>query len=128
VQRFTADGAFINKFGKRGDAEGEFGLIKGIAVDSEDHIYVTDARLNRVTIFSKDGVGLMTFGDAYPQGSKSATVLGIGGFNGLQSIYIDEEDRIYISDQYNNSIQIFQYLNKDYLKMYPLSGPARSLL
>ena len=43
VQVFDKDERFYSKFGRHGDASGDFSNPKGIAVDSEGHIFVVDA-------------------------------------------------------------------------------------
>ncbi|MFC1616656.1 carboxypeptidase regulatory-like domain-containing protein [Candidatus Margulisiibacteriota bacterium] len=58
VQKFRADGTFVAKWGKNdgngdsGDGDGEFNYPEGIAVDSEDNIYVIDNSNDRVQVFS----------------------------------------------------------------------------
>ena len=42
VEIFDADGKFISTFGKNGDGPGYFARPKGIAVDSDGHIWVAD--------------------------------------------------------------------------------------
>jgi DNA-binding beta-propeller fold protein YncE len=42
VQKFTLDGIFITKWGSYGKGNGEFDGPSGIAVDSDDNVYVTD--------------------------------------------------------------------------------------
>lgn len=119
IQRFTSDGAFINAFGKRGDKGGDLALAKGVAVDSEGHIYVTDARENRITIFSDKGEYLLSFG--FPHAQQPGSNVVAGGFLLPQGISIDENDRIYVADQQNARVQIFQYLNARYLQQNPIS-------
>lgn len=122
IQRFTNQGKFVLKFGQRGDSPGDFSIIKGVAVDSEGHIYVSDGKANRITIFSSTGELLLYFGRQFSQTTGSK--LGIGGFLVPQGIYIDPNDRIYISDQLNRRFQIFQYLNETYLTKHPLKPIA----
>jgi len=118
IQRFTLEGVFINKFGNRGDGLGDFSIIKGVAVDSEGHIYVTDGKENRFSVFSEKGDVLTVIGRTYGlrEGGKAVA----GGFLVPQGIYIDHNDRIYIADQLNRRIQIYQYLNESYLKRNPI--------
>lgn len=118
IQRFTSDGKFINAFGKRGDKGGDFSIVKGVAVDSEGHIYVTDAKENRISIFSEKGDYLLSFG--FPYAQQPGTPIVAGGFLIPQGIFIDENDRIYVADQQNARVQLFQYLNAGYLKEHPV--------
>lgn len=118
IQRFTSNGEFVNKMGRRGDGPGDLALIKGVAVDSGGNIYVTDGKDHRITIFSTKGELLMVLGGAFSQ--TPGTRLAVGGFLVPQGIFIDQNDRIYVVDQLNKRIQIFQYLNENYLAKYPL--------
>lgn len=118
IQRFSPDGAFISKFGRRGDGPSDFSLIKGVAVDSEDHIYVTDGRGGKLIIFSKSGDPLLVVGDS--KGQVPGKKLYIGGFNMPQGIYIDQNDRIFVADQLNQRVQVFQYMNQKYLEQNPV--------
>lgn len=121
VQIFDLDGKFIRKFGKRGDNPGEFQLIKGVAVDSENHIYVTDAKGNNVGIYSETGDYLLTLGAAY----SAERIVAPGGFILPQGIFIDESDKIYVVDQLNGRFQVFQFMNKEYLKEHPVEAAGQ---
>lgn len=122
IQRFTPDGVFVNKIGRRGDGPGDLALIKGVAVDTEGHIYVTDGKDHRITIFSVKGELLMVLGGIFAQ--TTGTRPAAGGFLVPQGIFIDQNDRVYVADQLNKRIQVFQYLSEAYLAKYPLSPPA----
>lgn len=118
IARFSPEGAFISKFGRRGDGPSDFSLIKGVAVDSEDHIYVTDGRGGKMIIFSTKGEPLLVVGDS--KGQVPGKKLYIGGFNMPQGIFIDQNDRIFVADQLNQRIQVFQYMNQKYLEENPV--------
>lgn len=118
IQRFTSKGDFVNKIGRRGDGPGDLALIKGVAVDSEGHIYVTDGKDHRITVFSAKGDLLMVLGGAFAQ--TLGTRLAAGGFLVPQGIFIDQNDVVYVADQLNKRIQIFQYLSEGYLAKNPL--------
>jgi len=85
-------------FSKPGDGPGEMIWPAGIALDSEENVYVTDEWLNRVSIFDKDGNYLRHWGVV---GS------GDGEFNGPSGIAIDQQDILYIVDSRNHRIQKF---------------------
>ena len=44
------------------DGPAMFGRPKGIAIDSDGHVYVADAQLNRMQVYSAEGKPLLTFG------------------------------------------------------------------
>ncbi|MCX7840250.1 MAG: 6-bladed beta-propeller, partial [Anaerolineae bacterium] len=45
VFKFTREGKFVDRFGSRGDAPGQFGRIQAIAVDNQSRVYVADTRI-----------------------------------------------------------------------------------
>ena len=103
IQVFDLDGMFRSNFGKLGDGTGDFSKPKGIAVDSEGHIYVVDAEFDVVQIFDKQGKLLLIFGGSGTQE---------GQFFLPAGIFIDEKDKIYVCDSYNSRVQIFQYIKE----------------
>ncbi len=121
IVRFSVDGKFLSAIGKRGDSVGNLALVTGVAVDSEDHIYATDGRLNSVTIFDKEGNTLMVIGGSHSVRSGN---IGRGGFLVPQGISVDKNDRIYIADSMNRRVQVLQYLNDRYLREHP-NVPAK---
>jgi hypothetical protein len=54
VRVFSADGAFVDRFGRAGEGPGEFRNISGLSRAPEG-IAVLDGRLARVTVFRPDG-------------------------------------------------------------------------
>jgi DNA-binding beta-propeller fold protein YncE len=120
IVHMSADGKYIATIGSRGDSSGNLSLVTGVAVDSEDHIYVTDGRIHNMTIFDKEGNTLLTVGG---QHSIASGNIGRGGFQIPQGITIDKNDRIYIADSFNRRIQILQYLNERYLRDFPIAKP-----
>jgi DNA-binding beta-propeller fold protein YncE len=100
IQIFDLDGAHQTTFGKHGDGSGSFAQPKGVAIDSDGHIYVADAASNTVQIFDQQGVFLLSFGF---DGDMA------GGFRMPTGVTIDG-DRIYVADSYNQRVQVFQYL------------------
>jgi len=86
-----------------GDRPGSFANPKGIALDSDGHIYVTDAAFCNVQIFDSQGNVLLFVGQLGPRP---------GYFHLPAGIAIDENDRIYVADQLNSRIQVFQYLKE----------------
>lgn len=108
IQIFSDTGTFRRAFGKRGDGAGEFQLIKAVAVDADDNIYVVDGRSHTVSIFNQTGDLLQTVGGYYAVSSSGK--LAPAGFSLPVGIDIDGRGRIYIADQLNSRIQVFQYL------------------
>lgn len=109
IQVFNEQGVFLRTFGKRGDGISDFQLIKSVAVDSDDNIYVVDGRSHNIKIFNQTGDPLLTLGGFYAVSSSGK--LAPGGFAVPIGIDIDSKDRIFIVDQINARLQVFQYLS-----------------
>ncbi|HEX7961734.1 MAG TPA: 6-bladed beta-propeller, partial [Terriglobales bacterium] len=102
VEVFDADGEFIRSFGKPGDGPGYFARPKGIAIDSDNHVWVADAVQNRVQVFTPEGQLLIWMGG-----------FGMlpGQFQSLVNLTIDKNNRVYTTEQLAGRMQIFQYTN-----------------
>lgn len=105
IQILTLEGKPIYTFGEIGDGMGQFSRPKGIAVDSEGHIYVADAGFDNFQIFDEKGRLLLFVGHAGYD---------VGEFTLPAGMFIDEEDRVYVVDSYNRRVQVFQYLSGRY--------------
>jgi DNA-binding beta-propeller fold protein YncE len=103
VQILEPDGEPVSIISKQGDRPGELSRPRGIALDSEGHIYVSDAAFNNIQIFDQEGRHLLTFG---------GSGRGPGGFQFPSGLAFDAEDRLYVADQLNKRVQVFQYLGK----------------
>jgi sugar lactone lactonase YvrE len=101
VQILRADGSYISKFGKLGDRVGHFARPKGIAIDSDAHIYVGDALFDVIQVFDQQGQILLSFGGS---GTKPGT------FSLPAGMCFDSKDRLYVVDSGNRRVQVFQYL------------------
>jgi DNA-binding beta-propeller fold protein YncE len=56
IQKFTADGIYIDSWGTFGTGNGQFDRPRGIAFDiNTGNVYVTDYDNNRIQIFTNDG-------------------------------------------------------------------------
>lgn len=108
---------FIDEFGRSGDADGEFIWPTGIALDSQDRVYVTDEWLNRVCVFDRAGNLLRQWG---VPGS------GDGELDGPSGIVCDPEDNLYIVDSRNHRVQQFSGDGQFIAKFgSPGSGPSQ---
>lgn len=118
IQLFDQTGKFLNKFGRRGDSLGDFQLIKAVGVDSSDNIYVVDGRSHSISIFNELGELLLVLGGYYA--SATTGKVAPGGFSIPVGIDIDSTDRIYVVDQMNGRVQVFQYFSEEYLRKNPV--------
>jgi DNA-binding beta-propeller fold protein YncE len=100
IQLFDPAGSFIRAFGALGDVAGTFSRPKGVSVDSDGHVYVADAAFNNVQIFDSEGRLLLVFGSLGAGDGQLWMPLGM---------HIDK-DWIYVTDRFNDRIQIFRYL------------------
>jgi DNA-binding beta-propeller fold protein YncE len=55
VAKFDKDGKFVKSWGSRGDAQGQFNTVHGIAVDAQGNVYVADSGNKRIQVFDRDG-------------------------------------------------------------------------
>jgi len=109
VHIFDDRGRFLRAFGRRGDGAGDFQLIKSVAVDSDDNIYVVDGRTHNIKVFDQSGALLLTLGGFYAVSSSGKRAP--GGFSVPIGIDIDNRNRIFVVDQLNARVQVFQYLS-----------------
>jgi DNA-binding beta-propeller fold protein YncE len=100
VQMFDPKGAFQGAIGQVGDRSGQLFRPKGIALDSEDHIYLVEGAWGVVQVFDRQGRLLYVFG-------KRGTRL--GEFQLPAGLFIDQNDRVYVVDSHNRRVQVFQY-------------------
>ena len=114
VQKFTAAGNFVRRFGGYGSEPGRFGAtsasaspttglvggISGLAVDGRGHVYVLDSFNSRVERFSPGGEFEGQFGSF---GSA------LGELNpGIHGGLALSGDRLYVADLNNNRVQRFR--------------------
>jgi sugar lactone lactonase YvrE len=99
VQVFDADGKFQSMIGATGDPRGGIFRPKGIAIDSENHIYLVEGQWGLVQVFDREGHLLYNFGNG----------TGFGNFSLPAGVFIDHNDRVYLADSYNHRVQVFQY-------------------
>ncbi len=101
VQKFSADGAYLDQFGSAGSGDGEFNLPQGVAVDpvSQD-VYVADTDNNRIQRFSSAGVYQSQIGTV-------AGGSGEGEFLRPRRVAVDSLGRLYVLDTDNFRVQRF---------------------
>lgn len=138
IQKFTADGRFLQMWGYFGQGEtpDAFWGPRGLAIDARGRLYVADTGNKRIVIFEPDGTYVAQFGSAG---------LEAGQFDEPTGIAIAPDGLIYVADTWNQRVQVFspdaegkaftpmrqwdirgwygQSLdNKPYLKVSPASG------
>ena len=99
IQKFTADGQFVNMWGYFGQADTPFAIWgpRDIAIDGNDHLFVTDTGNKRVVIYDEDGNYINQFG---------SVGLEPGQFDEPVGIAVDKDGLVYIADTWNQRIQV----------------------
>ncbi|MBI3326287.1 MAG: NHL repeat-containing protein [Nitrospinae bacterium] len=88
----------LAEFAKWGNGDGRSTWPFGVALDSQENVYVSDDWLNQISIFDKDGEFLGKWGKA---GS------GDGELNRPAGMIFDKDNSLYVVDSGNNRIQKF---------------------
>ncbi|MBJ6801016.1 6-bladed beta-propeller [Geomonas propionica] len=103
INIFSPDGKLQHKFGEMGDGTGQMNKPKGVAVDSMGRIFVCDSLLDTVQLYDPSGTYLFSFG---------ANGTGAGEFWMPSGIQI-ANNWVFVSDTYNNRVQVFQILSDE---------------
>ncbi len=88
----------VDAFGTAGSEGGQLNTPKGVAVDSEGNVYVTDAHNHRVQVFDGNGQFLHQWG---AEGGRP------GEFKEPWGVAVGPEGDVYVADTWNHRIQIF---------------------
>lgn len=112
------DEEYLFEFSKNGTAPGEFLRGTGIAIDSQNNVFLTDEELNKIIIWSEEGEFITQWGTL---GSAP------GQFNGPAGIAFDSSDNLFVSDQNNHRIQKFD-TNGQFLAAFGTFGDRDSQL
>ena len=111
VQKFDKEGNFLLKFGTSGSGNGQFYSPKDLVIDSSNNIWVADTNNNRIQKFDSSGNYVSQFGSEGCQVIQNdGTISGAthnGKFCNPQSIAIDDDDNLYVSDHNNRRVQKF---------------------
>ena len=108
IQKFSAAGAFLSKFGSPGDGDGEFNLPWGLTVGPNGNVYVADWRNDRVQEFTAEGVFLGAYG---------SSGRGDGQFRGPTSVCVDVDGYMYIADWGNERVQLLDPKGRFVMKL-----------
>ena len=89
---------FLGTFSRYGSGEGEFIWPAGIALDTDENLYITDEWMNRVSVFSSEGEFLTCWG---------AAGNGDGELSRPSGIALGSGGVVYIVDGLNHRVQKF---------------------
>ena len=101
IQKFTPDGEFICQIAGRGEEIGQFLRPQGLAIDTQDRLWVADSCNHRVQVFDAKAEPpkfLFTFGEAGAE---------IGQFSYPYNILLGSDGFVYITEYGNHRIQKF---------------------
>jgi DNA-binding beta-propeller fold protein YncE len=113
VFHFNNKGKLLVAWGKEGNGPGDFDVAADVAVDSKGFIYVVDEYRYRVRKFTPDGHCIRSWGE---KGKVNVFLSAIdfllpemaqGKFSYPSRIAIGPRDKVYVSDTYNNRVQVF---------------------
>ncbi len=113
IVHFDPNGKLLAAWGKAGDGPGEFASPVDVAVNAAGQVYVVDQYHHRIQQFSPDGHFLRTWGrQGKINGVRSALNFLLaddhaGEFYYPSRIAIGSDDSVYVSDAYNNRVQVF---------------------
>ena len=105
VQKFTKDGKPVITWGQYGqpspdlpESSSYFWGPRGIAVDSQGHVFVADTGNKRIAVFDSDGKYITEFGTAG---------LDPGQFDEPVGVAVAEDGTVFVTDTWNQRIQSF---------------------
>lgn len=97
----TLDGKHLRQIGKRGNFVGDMVRPKGVASDSEQHIYAVESNHDHLLVYNRAGEFLMAIGGVGD---------GPGRFHLPAGVWTDARDRIYVADMLNSRVAVYQFL------------------
>lgn len=95
IQVFDVDGAFLYKWGSRGQGDGQFVFPVGVAIHpTQDLVYVIDRRNHRVQVFGLDGTFIRKWGTQGSGDGQFSFPNGVAVHHTRDIIFISEVDCI----------------------------------
>ena len=98
VYIFDSQDQVVKSFGAPGNGNGQFHWPTGVAFDDDNHLYVVDKDNHRVQKFNTRGEYMFRFGKYGSKNGQLQYPVGITVHN----------KRVYVSDQFNHHISVFQ--------------------
>jgi len=105
IQVLEEDGTYVRHIGQVGQRIGDFFRLKGVGLDTNDNIYAVDASFSNFQVFNQQGQLLIYIGSG---GSGQP-----GKFALPAGMHVDKNNHIFVADQYNQRIQMFEFLGGD---------------
>jgi DNA-binding beta-propeller fold protein YncE len=118
IQKFSGTGKPVTSWGQYGQpfpedptSQGSFWGPRGIAVDSQGHVFVADTGNKRIAVFDEEGNFLTQFGTAG---------LDPGQFDEPVGVAVAGDGTVYVTDTWNQRVQSF-IPNEDGSQYFPLN-------
>lgn len=119
VQRFSAEGSFLGKWGTNGTTEGQLDYAYGIDLDASGNVGVSEWGNNRVQWFSPTGTFQEMWGWGVDDGSAAYQIctstcqagsggLGDGRFQRPYGLAVDADGHVWVADNFNHQVQVFE--------------------
>lgn len=121
IQVFDAEGQFLSAFGVQGLEPWQFENPRDLALAADGTLYILDYRKALLLAYRPNGEFLFALGGQ----ARTSHPL---GFSTPVSLAIDETGRIFIVDQLNARLSIWQTLDPEYLAGHPLQEADLSRL
>lgn len=114
IQIFDSDGRFLSTIGHKGHTAYAMSKPVDVAIDSNGNLHILDQDYLALLSYSPEGHALLVTGT----GVESTARLGLAK---PTSLFIDNNDRIYITDKRNKRLIVWQILNTTYLEKHPIT-------
>ncbi|XP_031567986.1 E3 ubiquitin-protein ligase TRIM71-like [Actinia tenebrosa] len=98
VRVFDVNGVFLYKFGGKGEGDGQFNGVRGLAVYGPDMILVCDSGNHRVQLFTQEGQFIRSFGS---RGT------GVGQMTHPVDVVVTAGGRVCVLEWSGNRVQIW---------------------
>jgi DNA-binding beta-propeller fold protein YncE len=104
VQVLNPDGLFVNFIGGWGVEKGEFFRPKGVAIDKNSRIYVSDSYVGVIQVFTETGEFYAAIGE--PATGK------VKKFKSPVGISIDRQNRLYVVEMFANKVGVYRQVGE----------------
>lgn len=118
VQRFNADGTFLDRWGSRGSLVGELDGARGVAVGPDGAIFVVEGTNLRVQRFGTDGTPTARWGSYEVPGRLRAP----------RAVSVDAGGQVVVADEGAETVQVFTAGGTLADTWSATDGPSGSLL
>jgi streptogramin lyase len=100
VQVLNSQGSFVAEIGGWGVEKGEFFRPKGVAVDKNNRVYVSDSYTGVIQVFESSGEFYGALGD--PATGK------VKKFRTPMGLFVDHNNRLYVVETLANKVGVYQ--------------------